>query len=1208
MFYEIFKFEIMYRARRTETYLYFSILLVCSLVAVDFVFQGKGEAIKPDAPYIIAFTMAVTSAVFIMIASMIMGVSILRDFDHRMESLLFVNPISKSGYLLGRFLGSFIVLLFVFSGLLPGMMLGSVMPWRDANESLPFNFWHYMQPFICIVVPNLFFAGCLFFVTGALSRKFIVVYTQGVLLLVAWILISITTNKPGGTELPHLIDPFAINTINRVVEHWTMTDRNTSMLPAGALLIYNRLIWLGVGVIALVVGCVWFNFNVVRGRSKKKKTGQLEPDIRIYNQLALPAVTLTLNSRTKIIQLIHHSFFYFTSLLKEIPFWAITISGAAIIFVNGISLGTSHGVDSYPATYLIVEELQEMSVPFFLLILTFYSGELVWKERNIRMNLIYDALPTSNLVNVSARFIGIILAYTALLLALCVSGVILQTLSGYYQYDLLVYFVGFFVEVLPFLILYTFVSFFFQVMINHKFMAQLTTLLFVILTLALEAIGYDHDLIRFGGDRIGVYSEMNGYGHLLQPYLWIKGYWLAIGSLLMLVAVLFFVRGTESGLKIRWRMSKRLQTRSIVFLASLAAITFIVTGCYIFYNTNILNQYNSQHEQENWQANYEITLKRYEYIPQPKIVDVKLKLDLYPLQRGYTVEGRYILVNNDSIPIREIHVQRVPDNQVKLHSVTFDKGATKSKVFESYGYTTYRLDTELQPGDSINMEFRQSFETSGFVEGESVTEVVYNGTLLRNTNFPSLGYNRHFELTDEKLRKEFDLSPRINRAKKENVYELKNGGSGGDGYEIAFEIIVSTDTGQIALAPGNLKKEWVEGNRRYFHYQMDRPMINFYSIVSAKYEVLKDEWAPADSNYGHPIDLEIYYHKSHTHNLDRMMKSMKASFDYYTRHFGPYAYKQMRIMEYPRYRGFAQSLPGTVPFSEALGFILHIDDNNDVDMAFYVTAHELAHQWWGLQVVAANVEGRDMILESLAQYSALMVMKSVYGNEKVEQFLRTQMKEYLSGRAADTKREKPLMLAAGEPYLHYSKGALTLYALQHYISEQKVNLALQRFIKDWNAFGGSLQRDRYATTEDLAGYFRAVTPDTLQNVITDLFETITIYDNKIVAAQYGKLSENKYKVDLTIQVLKHRIDSLGVETPIRPGDWIDIGVYARNENGKDALIYLNKHKITEQITNLQIVVDRLPTKAVIDPRHIMIEKNGDDNVAKDLKTFFMAMN
>jgi tetrahydromethanopterin S-methyltransferase subunit B len=73
---------------------------------------------------------------------------------------------------------------------------------------------------------------------------------------------------------------------------------------------------------------------------------------------------------------------------------------------------------------------------------------------------------------------------------------------------------------------------------------------------------------------------------------------------------------------------------------------------------------------------------------------------------------------------------------------------------------------------------------------------------------------------------------------------------------------------------------------------------------------------------------------------------------------------------------------------------------------------------------------------------------------------------------------------------------------------------------------------------------------------------------------------------------------LGIETPERLRDWIDIGVYARNDNGEDELIYLNKHKITEQITKLQIVVNRLANKAVIDPRHILIDKKGEDNVSQ----------
>ena len=118
-----------------------------------------------------------------------------------------------------------------------------------------------------------------------------------------------------------------------------------------------------------------------------------------------------------------------------------------------------------------------------------------------------------------------------------------------------------------------------------------------------------------------------------------------------------------------------------------------------------------------------------------------------------------------------------------------------------------------------------------------------------------------------------------------------------------------------------------------------------------------------------------------------MMMAMKASLDYYSTSFSPYQYEQLRIMEFPRYAQFAQSFPGTVPFSESIGFVLDIDDETDVDMAFYVTAHEIAHQWFAMQVEAANVKGQYFILETLSQYAAMMVLKAHYPKEKVQQFL-----------------------------------------------------------------------------------------------------------------------------------------------------------------------------------------------------------------------------
>lgn len=1215
MWYEIFKFEIQYRAKRFDTYLFFIFLFLFSLVAVDFVFGDTNLGqVKKNAPLIIAKTIAIVSGIFMLITSMVMGVPVLRDFEHQMESLMFVNPIKKRDYLLGRFLGSFVALVFVFSGSILGIIFGEYMPWRNPEDSLPFNLWVYLQPFLYIMLPILFLGASVFFVTGALSRKLIVVYTQGIVFFVVFILTRNIENQ----FIASILDPFSFNTIGVMTEFWNVPERNSQLVPMNGVLLYGKLFWFVISVLVLIFGYYRFNFNVVKSKSHKKKNliQNESNDTSKFNG-GIPKFSLPQNFKSQCIQLIEHSLFYFKSILKEMSFWAIVICGVIIILINSVSLGTLYGVDSYPATYFIVEELQEMSIYFFIIILIFYSGELIWKERGAKLNLIYDAVPISNFINLAGKFIGLLLTYVVLMLFLILSGIIFQTAIGYYNYELQVYFYGFFVEIFPSLVLFTFISFFFQVIINRKFVGYIAVIAFFIVSIALNILGFNHDLYSFGGSSLGVYSDMNGYGHFLLPYLWIKTYWFLFCAILFIIAVIFSIRGTETNFKKRWKLSKQNLTKPLMRFGLIAIVAFIATGSYIFYNTNILNTYWTTSSSEDFRADYEKTLKKFEYLPQPRVTGVNLKVELYPKKRNYTVEGYYMLVNTHSKPLSHIHVQKWIDSQIDIEYVTFEGGTTANNQYKEYDHSIYILNQALQPGDSVKMKFKQTFTTKGFVGNGSSTRIIDNGTFFNNDNFPTLGYNRKYELRDNNDRKGYGLAPRKSMAKQNDIQELKKARNADDGYEINFEIVIGTSSDQIAIAPGSLQKEWTEGKRNYFHYKMENPMANFYSMVSAKYETKKDVWIPKDS-ISKPVALEIYYHKGHEYNLDRMMESMKMSFDYFSTNFSPYQYEEMRIMEFPRYAGFAQSFPSAVPFSESIGFMLDIDDEKDVDMAFFVTAHELAHQWWGLQVVSANVEGRYMILETLAQYSALMVLKQKYSEEKIQQFLQQEKEAYFRGRVSDKNPETSLKLA-DKRYVYYRKGAVNLYAFQDYIGEDNVNLALKRFIKDWNPFESDNPKDRYATTEDLLGYFKEVTPDSLQYIIKDLFETITLYDNKIVNVQSTKLDNGKYQVDIEFNVSKYRVDKKGnkifsdnqkdsisyktatlkspvLSVPLK--DYIEIGIFLETEKNKKTALYLKKHKVTQINNKITIIVDELPTEVGIDPYHKLIDPKSGDNRKK----------
>ncbi|PQJ20813.1 M1 family metallopeptidase [Tenacibaculum sp. SG-28] len=668
-------------------------------------------------------------------------------------------------------------------------------------------------------------------------------------------------------------------------------------------------------------------------------------------------------------------------------------------------------------------------------------------------------------------------------------------------------------------------------------------------------------------------------------------YWIVFCCIIFILTSKLNSSGSERKL-VRWKLNKNPLSRNLKFSLFVAFILWVLLGGYIYYQTNIVNSYWSKTKQQNFRVAYEKRLKKFEYHNQPEISDVNLQVELYPQKNSYTINGTYLLTNNSDTNISDIHIQKLLKEQVKISNITFDIATKPDSTYLDFGYLIYSLEKPLKPKESIAMEFTQKYSVSGLNISDVETKIIKNGTFFNNKDLPTLGYNRKYEISNAKERQQLALAPRKIIAKKSNQNELQNAVNGDDGYKINFEIVIGTDKNQTAIAPGTLVKKWEKDNRSYFHYKMEEPMVNFYSIVSATYEVSKSIWKNKNQEN---TALEIYYQKGHEYNINRMMESMQMSLDYYTTNFSPYPYQQIRIMEIPRYTQFAQSLPTSIPFSEDLGFMLDIDDTKDVDMAFYITAHELAHQWWGLQVAAANVQGRHMILETLAQYSAIMVLKQKYSKEKIQQFLKKELEIYWEDKGNYESKEKPLIEVENEDHIYYRKGVLVMHALQAYIGEDKVNLALRNFIKDWNLISPSFFQEKYPTTEDLMQYLKEVTPDMYQNTLTDLLEKVTIYDCKILDVICRERNDKNYELRITVGAKKYHILENGTKQVAPLKDWIDIEIYGENADGSSKIIALKEYKLDKNKSSFTILLSEKPSKVSIDPYYKLIEKNTTDN-------------
>lgn len=960
---------------------------------------------------------------------------------------------------------------------------------------------------------------------------------------------------------------------------------NTLVIPFTQNFIINRLVWLSAGLVIFAFVFYKFKFHqVLEGRTKKVKPIEKEHET-ITTTIFSYTSNLSFSAWHYVKLFFSISLYYFKIIVKEIPFIIITLLGLALMLSGSVNVGTIYRTVVYPVTGMLIESLNNNFALYIIIIIIFYSGELVWRERNLKMDQITDALPVPNGIILLSKNFSLILVIALLMFVLMLTGIGIQIKDGYFNFETGLYIKELFVHKLYSYSLIVILAMFIQTILKDKYIGHFVVILFYILVnMVFNQIGWEHNLYQYNGKPGYTYSDMNGFGHFLKGYTWFNIYWGIFAALLLIVTYLFWQRGNETGMKKRWYLVKQRFSGPIVMLTFLLIIGFIVTGSYIFYNTNILNEYQNRKDREKMSVEYEKKYKKYENYAQPKIIDVKAAVDIFPYERRLISKGTMILYNATKKSIDTVMINVNPElinNHIAVDGTSIP--AIKDTIFGIY---FYKLSKKMQPNDSIVLTYDLVMHPKGFPNSGSHTNLVYNGTFIPNFFIcPRIGYLDESEMADKNDRKKYKLPPKSRMAAVNDSIGLQSTYLGKDGDWINFEAVVSTADDQIALAPGYLIKQWKQGNRIYSHFKMDSKILNLYAFISAKYKVKKDKW--------NDVALEVYYHKGHEYNIDRMFNSMKKSLEYFSTNFGPYQHKQLRIIEFPRYARFAQSLPNTIPYSESIGFIAKLNDEDKIDYVFYVTAHEIAHQWWAHQVIGGNTQGATVMSEALAQYSALMVMEKEFGKTQMQRFLKYELDRYLYGRKLESEKELPLYLNENQGYIHYSKGSLVMYALQDYIGEDSLNAALARYIK-----AVAYQQPPFTNSVEFLKYMRQATPDSLQYIITDMFENITLYSNKVNEASYRKINDSSYLVKLEVEAHKFIADSLGKETEIDFNDYIDIGVLGKEmKEGKqkDKALFVKKYKVKKGINTFEIMVKEEPKKAGIDVFNKLIDRVSDDN-------------
>jgi ABC-2 type transport system permease protein len=1183
-FVEVFRFECAVQGRSPLFLLVagaFFLLAFAAMASENVQVGGGAGNLDLNAAYVIVQTSFVFSILAMFGGVAFVAMPITRDHELRTAELFVATGVPRLSFLLGRFAGGFLFAYLAAAAAVLGTLAGTWMPWLDPERIRPFEAAPYLFSLGVVLLPSLFVTCAIFFAVAALARSLIMAYLAVVALLIAWVVLQINSDAESLSAMA-LWDPFGILAFADLTRYWTVFERNAEVPDLSGVLLINRLIWLGVALIALALAAWRFDFAPPRRRGRKAKAlAEGDAPVVVGWRRVSPSFHAGLPWRQLWSQLRMDARGVFLS----VPFYvllAFAVMNALGALFNSIT--PMYGAPVYPRTGVLVAALEGSYVFVIFAIIVYYAGELVHRERTSRVAGIIDATPVPGGVLAAAKILalwGVILAFLGVGM---VASILFQLGHGHTHLDLPVYLFGLFVVSgwTPYLLAVLAVAI--QSLVRNRFVGMLVLILLFVVLISLDGLGFEHSLYQFGTPE-AVHSDLNGWQPYVEPVLTLGAYWSLFALLLWVAAHLFMLRGQPASWRERLTEAGHRLTSPVSTTAALAAIGMALLGGWIFYNTNVLNEYLTEEDREAAAAEYERRYVQYRDQAFPEPVDIDARVDIHPDGPRLDSVGTASLRNVHGEPMTEVVLSLAP--ALEVHELTLS-GADQAAVDADLGFYRFALQHPLAPGAELKLRWRLAWETPGFSNGPPNLRVVGNGTFVDSTEImPIVGYNAGRELTDNNDRRRHGLGP-ARRAPPYGSTGEDAAGALGAHTRTDFRARISTAADQIALAPGYRVRDWVADGRRHFDYRMDAPIWPFVSFSSARYAVAEERW--------NDVVLQVFYHPAHDYNVQRMLDASRKALDYFTEAFGPYQYRQFRILEFPGYQRFAQSFPNTIPYSEAIGFLSDLRDPSDIDVVFYVTAHELAHQWWGHQVVGRDEQGSTFIVETLSQYSALMVLEREYGPERMRRFLKYELDAYLSGRGGELIEELPLKLVENQGYVHYRKGSIAMYALKDAIGEPAVNRALARFVERY-----AFQGPPFPQTGDLIELFRIEAGAEHQALITDLFERITLYDLAVTEATAEALGNGRHRVAITVTARKLYADGEGREEDAPMEQLLDIGIFPAGNGpfGPTDLpepLLLEKHRITTGSTRLEFEVEGAPARVGIDPYVKMVDRNPDDNL------------
>lgn len=1192
MFSKIALFELRYQLRNPVFWVAIVIffLLTFGATASENIQIGSGGNVNVNSPAAILQTHLVLTLFYMFVSTAFVANVVVRDDESGFGPMVRSTQVTKFAYLIGRFTGAMLAALTAFLAVPFAIFLGSMMPWIDPETVGPNLISYYAQSYLLFAAPTIFLLCALFFAVATITRSMIYSYVAVVAFLVLYVTFNVIVgSEPDWRDFAAAADPLGFSAVANETRYWTAAESNTQLPSLTGTILFNRLMVIVLGLAALAFALWRFTFadKGVSARKAKRLAKKAEKLART-EPVTVSTLPSTEPEKAGTARLIKTTGFEIGQVLRS-PAFSILILIGLFNSVTALAFGTDlYGTPPVPATFSLIPLLQGTFSIIPVIIAIYYGGELVWRDRDRKFHEVIDSTSLPGWAYMVPKTIAVTFVLLSTLLISVVAAMLVQAFRSYFNFEFEKYLMWYILPTTIDLLQLAILAVFVQALSPNKFVGWGIMVLYLVAGITFSNIGLDHPLILFGSGIPSPVSDLNGDAVAGAVSWWVRLYWGGMALLFAVLAHLLWRRGTETRLMPRLKQLPRRLVSPAGGLGVMGLLVWAGTGAFLFDQMNVQNTYRNQDAQEELLANYEKEYLQYTTLKQPSLTDVTLTVDIYPEERRMEANGTYRMINDTGAPVEYLHV-RLTDPDTELLEVEIP-GATLDTNDETYQHRIYRFETPLAVDAEATLTFssrrwHRAFTTTGYG-----TRLVENGTFLNNSEFaPQLGMDRSGLLTDRATRRRYGLEPELRLPKLEDEGARERNYVGNVDW-VNSDITVSTSADQVPIAPGSRVSDEVQGDRRIARFQSTNPILAFFSVQSADYEISRRE---ADG-----VELQVYYDRHHPYNVERMLDAMESSLGYYRANFGPYQFDYARIIEFPGYASFAQAFAGTMPWSENLGFIANLADPEEIDYVTYIAAHEFGHQYWAHQLISAEMQGGTMLVETLAQYSALMVMKEIYGEDQMRRFLKYELDNYLSSRGSEAIEEVPLERVENQGYIHYRKGSVVMYLLQDRLGEDRVNEMLRGLLDRYR-----FQSQPYASSTDLVeGFYSLARNQEERDLVRDLLQRITVYDLKADEATVRELDDGRFETTIEIEASKFYADGQGVETEADLSDQIEIGLFTDRPGGEafaaENVILMERRAVTSGAQEIVIITDERPEYVGIDPYNKYVDRNSDDNIVE----------